>query len=513
MHIFIALVAGVWLFFRHHTSPWRKLPSGPRGLPLVGNIRQLTDRQWLFRRARKEHGDVVYLSIFGKSVLLLNSQKAATDLLTRRAENYSERPRFIVGSELLTGGLAFPLLSPNQRWRRMHRAAHEGLRRSVASSFHEIQSKEAIYLAIGVLEDSRSKAWTSHCQRFAASTIMSVTYDHPTLESALDPAYRKSDAVLRKLQRAATPMHGAHLVEIIPWMVRIPSCIARWKQEARRWFTHESKRLDAAVQEVKNSLEHGADRPSLTATMIKGGTRSGLSPSEMAWTAATMYIAGSDNTSVSMEWWIVAMAAYPDIQRRAHAEIDSVVGHSRLPSFADLPCMPYVRAMVKELLRWRQPLFGLPHSSKEDDWYNGMFIPKGTICLANMAACNRDPDLYGENADLFDPSRFLDSAGKLVEQGPGETREEGHVSYGFGRRVCVGRHIANNSLFIAIATMLWATIIEPVKDGNGDSLVDIEAYADTWVTSIPAPYQCTIRPRFAEALALLKEERERNISS
>jgi cytochrome P450 len=91
------------------------------------------------------------------------------------------------------------------------------------------------------------------------------------------------------------------------------------------------------------------------------------------------------------------MLVYPETQARAHAELDAVVG--RLPAFADYPHLPYIRAMVKEVLRWRPivPL-GMPHQYTEDGWHEGMFIPKGTICIANVWHMNRVPEVYGMNA-------------------------------------------------------------------------------------------------------------------
>jgi cytochrome P450 len=180
-----------------------------------------------------------------------------------------------------------------------------------------------------------------------------------------------------------------------------------------------------------------------------------------------------------MAWWTLAMLAYPETQARAHAELDAVVGRGRLPTFADYPHLRYIRAMVKELLRWRPiaPL-ALPHRSTEDDWYEGMFIPKGTICIANVWHINHDPEIYGENAAHFDPARYLDANGELVP-GPSGTKEEGHVSYGFGRRECPGRHVANNSLFINIAIVLWAMKIERKKDPSGQLIaLDVDGFVD-----------------------------------
>jgi cytochrome P450 len=180
-----------------------------------------------------------------------------------------------------------------------------------------------------------------------------------------------------------------------------------------------------------------------------------------------------------LAWWTLAMIAYPETQARAQAELDAVVGRSRLPTFADYPFLPYIRAMVKEVLRWRTaaPL-GLPHRLTEDDWYEGMFIPKGTVCLPNVWHLNHDPETYGDNAAHFEPARYLDANGDIAP-GPSDAKEEGHVSYGFGRRLCVGRHAANNSLFINMAVLLWATKIERKKDALGQFLpLDVDGFED-----------------------------------
>ncbi|KAH9058061.1 cytochrome P450 [Lactarius vividus] len=114
-------------------------------------------------------------------------------------------------------------------------------------------------------------------------------------------------------------------------------------------------------------------------------------------------------------------------QKRAQAELDAVVGRSRTPTFADLQHLPFICAMVKETLRWRPvgPV-DVPHCSMEDDWYNGMFIPKGTIVMANVWHLNRDPEIYGADAADFNTARFLDANGYIAQCSP-ETKEQGHV--------------------------------------------------------------------------------------
>ena len=174
------------------------------------------------------------------------------------------------------------------------------------------------------------------------------------------------------------------------------------------------------------------------------------------------------------------MITHPEVQRRAHVELDSVVGRSRIPTFSDAPYLPYIQAIVKEVLRWRPALgLSLPHSTTEDDWYDGMFIPKGTLCLTNLWQCHHDPSYYDDDAAGFRPERFLGANGEIIS-GPSETREEGHGTYGFGKRACVGKHVANESLFIYIATALWAATLERARDPDGNEIpLDLEKFVDT----------------------------------
>ena len=193
-------------------------------------------------------------------------------------------------------------------------------------------------------------------------------------------------------------------------------------------------------------------------------------------------VGGADALSAMMSWWMLAMLAYPETQARGHAELDAVVGRTRLPTFSDYRHLPFIRSMVKELLRWRplSPIMA-PHQATEDDWYEGMFIPKGTIFLANAWHMNRDPEIFGKNTDEYDPARYLDASGDMA---PGffDLKKEGHFTYGFGGRICVGRHTADNSLFINIATLLWAMKFERKRDASGRLLpLDVDGWLEAGV--------------------------------
>ena len=79
------------------------------------------------------------------------------------------------------------------------------------------------------------------------------------------------------------------------------------------------------------------------------------------------------------------MANYPEVQKRAQAELDTIVGTGRLPTLDDEKSLPYISALIKECLRWKSvtPL-GVAHLSIEEDEYKGYRIPKGSIVVSNI---------------------------------------------------------------------------------------------------------------------------------
>ncbi|KAH9066037.1 cytochrome P450 [Lactarius deliciosus] len=493
---FLLLVGTLWFIERLAQSSFRKLPPGPRGLPLIGDILHIADQEWLASpKRRDDYGEMMYISAIGKGMLIINSQRVAVDLLEKRSTIYSDRPHYISMGDYLTKNLTLTLTPYGDLLRRFRRAAVEGFSKPAAQHFHPIQNREAIMLALALMESPPNLE--KHFHRHASSIMLSVNYHLPPVESEDDPHVVGVETHVRRLFHEMNP--GTRLVEMLPWLRYIPS--RRWKRDAEYWFIQDSLMYQRLLGKVIDDLANGIDRPSFGATIIKTQSKHGLSELEQAWLVGDMLAAGGETTSTSLQWWILAMLAYPNVQARAHAELDEVVGRGRPPSFADIPFLPYIRAMVKETLRW-SPIapFGVPHASSVDDWYEGIFIPKGTITLQNVRVLNFDPEIFGSNVAEFDPSRYLEKGQvKTLIEG----REEGHMSFGFGRRVCPGRHVAEATLAIDFATLLWGMRFERPEESQGE--LDVRSLVQSGLTARPVPFECKAVPRFTEAEALLNE--------
>ncbi|KAJ8472750.1 hypothetical protein ONZ51_g8304 [Trametes cubensis] len=213
---------------------------------------------------------------------------------------------------------------------------------------------------------------------------------------------------------------------------------------------------------------------------------------------ATIYAAGADTTNASVHAFVLAMAMFPEAQRKAQAELDAVVGPDRLPDFSDMNVLPYVMALVKEVLRWHvvAPI-GVPHRSVADDELNGFHIPGGSIVIPNQWAMSRDPTQYPD-PETFNPDRFL----KNGQLNP-DVRDPASYVFGFGRRICPGRHFAEISMMITCASILHAFAISPPLDEQGKPKT-LTLNINNLAVSHPKPFECRIVSRNAHMEELVR---------
>jgi len=195
------------------------------------------------------------------------------------------------------------------------------------------------------------------------------------------------------------------------------------------------------------------------------------------------------------------MSLYPEAQHNAQAEIDEVIGNTRFPTFADRENLPYVNALCREVLRFHSVVpTGLPHMVMGDDIHAGFFIPKGSLVIANLWNMLHDPQTY-EDPDTFNPSRFLSYSGHKAE------RDIYDFIFGFGRRICPGRVLADTSLFIMAAMALSVLDISKSVSADGTTVEPVLKPLSGSVSQ-PTPFNCLIETRSSQALALLMEETE-----
>ncbi|KAI0767399.1 cytochrome P450, partial [Fomes fomentarius] len=249
-------------------------------------------------------------------------------------------------------------------------------------------------------------------------------------------------------------------------------------------------------------IERGEVAPAITAHFLEGIYRTDVEGAKLAEEEEIVGNVGAVAFSLPQTFSVLqtvflAMSLYPDVLKKAHAELDAVVGPSRLPDFDDERSLVYVSAIIKEAQR-RIPAVptGIPHGTTEDLELRGYLIPAGTVIMPNIWACMHDPEVF-EDPETFRPERYIKD-GALNPS----VRDPAAFTFGFGRRICPGRYFAEAAMFINVAAALHVFDISPPLDERGNVIRIVPKMTDG-IASHPEDCRCTIKPRSASAEALI----------
>ncbi|TBU44032.1 O-methylsterigmatocystin oxidoreductase [Dichomitus squalens] len=466
--VFVSVVMRSLLMWQRRTRG-KLLPPGPRHLPILGYLNAPKFKPWFaFKEMSTRYGsDILYFRRFGQHNIVLSDPSVITEYLVKRTTNTSDR----VHSPSVT------LSTLNRRLAFMPYAAE----------------------------------W-SDCRRATfAATILKITYGID-----IDDENAEIVQVVENAGKGPgqTLIPGRFLVDSIPFLRFVPAWMpgAGFQRQFAEWGAASRKLKDFPYVRRNTAFTDNAlpSCATIADTLLseKGETgeySSGIGQEDLVKTVCgAAYVACNHQTYSTLQAAFLALSLYPDVQRKAQAELFAVVGPDRLPDFGDREALVYVNALVKEMLRWFNvtPL-GMAHRTMADDELNGYFIPAGTMITPNIWACMHDPAEY-EDADEFRPERFIRD-GKLDST----VRDPLAFAFGFGKRhgppgdrICPGRYFADTALFINVASVLHVFDITPPLDENGNPIRVKMEMSDGFI-SYPEDCRCTIRPRSEKAAALI----------
>ncbi|KAI0299744.1 cytochrome P450 [Multifurca ochricompacta] len=465
-------------------------PPGPRGLPLVGNVLDMPkSHPWeAFNAWGKKWGPITHITLFGQHFIIINSLNAAIKMLEVKSSIYSDRPTFPVLGEIMGWESGVALCHYGERFRAFRRLFHQamGTRTSVLKHYPVLERETHRFLQ-RLLESPDQLM--KNLQIAANATILDVAYGYKVRDLD-DPIVHITELANDQFARASIP--GAFLADVLPFLRYVPDWFpgTGWKQLGREWGVNVRKMVETPFEFAKRRRAAGVIVPSFTDDHITERTTK-QEEDLIKWAAS----------SITMDYFLLstfflAMTLYPEVQKKAWAELDSVVGSQRLPTLADRDSLPYISGLIKEVLRWgpAAPLAG-PHRLIKDDEQDGYFIPKGSSIIVNVWGMMRDESIYSDPTN-FKPERFIVSEKKPAEIDP-------QMCFGFGRRVCPGMRVAEMSLFLFCATTLAVYEISKAIDASGAVLYPRAEYTSCLICH-PMPFQCVIKPRSENAATLIR---------
>ncbi|TFK21254.1 cytochrome P450 [Coprinopsis marcescibilis] len=365
------------------------LPPSPKGLPIIANALSIPPLPFgIAPHCPSGAGsDVVYAHALGFSVVVLNSKKAAVYLLEVKSAVTSSRYNPPMSCDLLEWGYLIPLTQHGEELRAKRKMFQQHFHPNNPSQHRIGIDQNLPEMLVRLLETPKDFRHINAL--FMGEMVFGLTYGIKG-EASADYYLKILEEALAPLFKASVP--GAFFVDIFPFF-------------------------------------KGDANGTLNETMTR----------HIKDVAASLYAGGTETTLAMLDYFYVAMTLYPDVQAKAQKESDDYLKGERLPKFDDQPYLPYVTALVKELLRW-QPVSPLdvPHLSTEDYFYKGYFIPKGTIIAANQWVMLYNDEDYPD-VENFKPERYLTREGQLDSS----VLQPESIAFDFRRRICLASHIAS----------------------------------------------------------------------
>ncbi|KAH7110895.1 cytochrome P450 [Dendryphion nanum] len=480
--IILALGVLTALYLVNQKRQRARLPPGPPRLPLIGNLHQAPgEAGWVtFHKWVEQYGPLVALDFGGTNVIIIGDFDTARDLLDKRANIYSSRPRMVMAQELTCQNKHIMFKAFDEDFLLHQRLEATVLSPRASACYTPIQDLESKQLLKNMLS---SNDFPQQFERFSASVVYTMTFGLRIVTGS-EWQLQTSHECLKNLTIAGQV--GAWIVDALPFLNSLPGPFTPWKKTAAAWY---EKWANLHMTNMRDAL----DRPGWNwAKDFKAAKEArDLTDMEIAWDLGILCDAGVETTNIQLQIFILACLAFPDFLPIARKELDTVVGKDRLPTFDDLEKMPYIQAVVEENFRWRHIVpAGIPHATTQDDYYKGYLIPKNSTIIPLFVAMRQDPKLFDAPLD-FRPERWI-----------GKSQPS---NFGYGRRVCPGRFIARNSLALVIARMIWAFEIRSV-DGKRP-LVD-EGMFTTGFVSGPRAFEAIFEARSEAHRRVIEREWE-----
>ncbi|XP_069696212.1 methyl farnesoate epoxidase-like [Periplaneta americana] len=482
----LLLGLGVLLFIYYWiTMKPKNFPPGPPYLPVLGSVLFIPTKLLHLTMAgewRRKYGPLVGLFLGSKPAVAVCGPNEVLEVLRR--EEFQARPDDILFRDRIFGkkfGLVFsdgPYWVEQRRFTLRHLRdfgfGKKSMERLILDQVDDIVKEMKNHSIIQV-----NSLFNVSILNMLWGMIAGVTYERNDerlkyLFEKLDQAFRASGPagnaanVFPVLMKIAPDLSGYNHVKQI--VEDLQDFFKEIISEHEKTIDENNPRdlIDVYLREMKQQ----SSNPDTTFTV-----------DSLIVVCLDLFIAGSETTSNTLGFSMLYMVLYPTVQAKVQRELDAVIGRDRRPSLEDRPRLPYVEAVLAELMRVSSTApIAAPHRAERDTQLNGYFIPKDTSAVLSLYSLFQDKEHWGD-PETFRPERFLDADGKFV-------RDDWMIPFSQGKRSCVGEGLARSATFLSFTTLMQQFTISVPEEDPKPSTVPLAG-----ITITPAPFRIKITTR------------------
>ncbi|KAG6492097.1 cytochrome P450 71AP13-like [Zingiber officinale] len=507
--IFLFLVLSLFILRFRFTQKKKKkeeetrrlnpLPPGPRPLPLIGNLHQLGRHPHLsLHRLALRYGPILRLSLGQTPTVVLSSARAAREALRTHDLALASRPPIYAAKKLFYGpsDVAFAPYGPY--WRRVRKLCIlELLSARRVDSFAPARAAEVDLMLSRIAGGGGEVNLSKVLAMYANGVLCRAAFGREFMEGG-EYARRGFEEMLFEYQVLLGGFTISDFVPSLEWVSALTGMKRRLDTTFRRFDDFFDRIIEEHIEKRRRKRRGGATAEEAEMDLVdvmldvQENTKDRELPLTMDNVKAIildMFAAGTDTTFITLDWAMTELLINPSAMSRAQAEIRTIVGgdHRKLVEEADLPRMPYLKAVIKEVFRLHPPApLLVPRESMESVTIEGYEIPAKTRVFVNAWAIGRDPESWPD-PDAFTPERFLNSSVDFKGQ------DFELIPFGAGRRGCPAIAFGTASVEIALAQLLHSFEWElpagvKAEDLDMDEVFGITMHRTEQLVAVATPY-------------------------
>ncbi|KAI5101636.1 vitamin D 25-hydroxylase [Silurus meridionalis] len=425
----------------------RGFPPGPTVLPVIGNILSLATEPHVYMKKQSEiYGQIFSLDLGGISTVILNGYDVIKECLYNQNEVFADRPSLPLFQKMTKmGGLLN--CKYGRGWIEHRKLAVNSFRYFGSGQMMFQRISEECMFFVDAIDNFKGKPFNpKHLVTNAVSNVTNLvifgrrfTYDDMDFQHMIE-------IFSENVELAASAW--AFLYNAFPWFEYLPfGKHQKLFRNADKVYVFLQQIIERFSQgRVRQLPRHYIDAYLDEMEQSSRDKSVSFSKENLIFSVGELIIAGTETTTNTLRWAMLYLALYPSIQDKVHKEIDSIL-NGKLPAMEDKQKMPYVDAVLHEILRFCNivPL-GIFRATSQDAVVRGYTIPKGTMVITNLYSVHFD-EKYWSNPAMFCPERFLDKNGNFIKQ-------EAFLPFSVGRRQCLGEQLARMEMFLFFTTLL-----------------------------------------------------------